>query len=184
MQHTRAVCTTLHPPQHPLQPFKLPFYGEIRLQRVRVCLQSKRLEVPVQRSSGNPEGRSQAAMCGAVVQKDFTEARTQLFDGNALPAGFALATAFQLRVGNPCLTLLLVLLPQSLNRLPFAAGLNRGGLVRTSERRCCFRRGGTESPLSKLLRFLRVGPWEASPAAGMPHHEMGRLLTGGSKLGW
>ena len=71
-------------------------------------------------------------MCGAVVQKDFTEARTQLFDGNALPAGFALATAFQLRVGNPCLTLLLVLLPQSLNRLPFAAGLNRGGLVRTS----------------------------------------------------
>ena len=127
------VCGVHHaPPTAAPTAALLPFYGERRLQRVRVCLQFKRLEVPVQRSSGNPEGGSQAALYGAVVQRDFTEARTQFFDGNALPAGFALATAFQLLVGNPCLTLLLVLLPQSLNRLPFAAGLNRGGLIRSS----------------------------------------------------
>ena len=36
---------------------------------------------------------------------------------------------------------------------------------------------------SSLLRFLRFDTWEALPAADMPHQQMGRLLTGGSKLG-
>ena len=119
------------PPVQPCPCSSLPVLGEIRLEGVRVRPQSKGLEVPVQCSERNPKRRSQAALCGAVVQRDITEARAEFFEWNASLAAVSLATVRQLWAGDPCFMLLIVPPPQSLNRFPTAAELLRGCRERT-----------------------------------------------------